>query len=503
MPAKKVSSASSSKVCKQTKQSVKKLTNKTSISKLKVCKKTKQSKKSDKKKSEKDNTKRAGENFVQISTKRRKLENNSIENARLLKVSQSETASNAEVKRIQTSLAALVNEEIELEDQILKLEVQMTEVEQMKAELKVLKVEVAVYKVQSSSREKELNEENERLQKQKTTVEELKEKVVQLKDNHVINEKQVEEYNQSENNDAFLEVCNEEVQKFKNDAEALGENNIVMQAEVEELKKNVNKKTLMLTRKKEHLSEIDQVQSKQNRKLQNEVDAAVTNLSVNKEESEGEGVKVKDLLQEMEELKAQLEVRTIAKAEAHEKLGKRFEEMTSTANELQSEISEKEETINNLLKNVNDLEISNKKLNGEILSQKSLYETKTETMEEIVKGGSFEEVGSSSNQSDQVKSRSEICNDEPNSTVTVEPKGSDSAVGDVVSQETLIVEESVKIVSEPEKSSEKQGLGRIETKHNFTREEREAIKNVREFAKEDAKTSHKLESFARSSTMAV
>jgi len=283
----------------------------------------------------------------------------------------------------------------------------------------------------------------------------------------------------------------------------LGENKIVMQAEVEKLKKNVKKKTIILTRMEERLNEIDQVHSEQKRKLQNELDSAAANLSMKKnrlEEAEGEGVKVKDLLQKVEELKSQLEV--FAKAEAHKKLEKRFEEMTSTANELRVEISEKEVTINNLLKKVTDLELSNQKLKGEILSQKSLYEAKTETMAEIVKGETFEDVSPSTNQSDQVKSGSEICSDEPKSIVTVEPKGSDLAVRDVGSPETLIMEEAVQSVSGPEKSSEKHGLERTKTNQNFTIEEREAIGDVRELADEDAKTSHKLEPFALFSTVA-
>jgi len=514
MPAKKVSSSPTNKVHKQTKRSFKTLTSKISVSKSKVHKQNKPSNKSNKKKSKKDITKRPDANFVK-STKRQKLNNSSFKKTELPKVSQLGVPSKAEVESMQRSLAALKSEERELEDKVRKLEAQVTDVELIQAETKVLKEKVDVYKVQSISRENELNEKKKRLQKQKAAVKELNEKVIQLNDDHVSHEKQVNEYiEKAENGEALLKASNEELLKYKDNAETLGKNQTVIQAEVEELKKNLTEKTLIFPRKQKELKEKDQVHNKQTRKLQNELDTAIANLSMEKnrlEEAEREGVKVRDLFQKVGELKAQLEARKTANAEVHEKLEKRFSEMTCTANELKDEISEKEVTISNLQKKETDLELSNQKLNGEILSQKYLCQSKMAVMTKVVKDQTSEKDGSKTSQLDQVKNESEICKVELNSALTAESKGRDSAVKDIETPETLMVEEEpVESAAKAEISSKKHGAERSETTQNFAVEELEAtIGDVRELAKKemesvrdknsecaDAKTSHKLEYMA-------
>jgi len=505
MPAKKASSSQTSKVLKQIKRSVKKLTSKTSISKSKVHKQNKQVNKSDKK-LEKDITKKASTNVVQKSTKRRKLKNNSAK-----KASQSEVPPN-EVESIQRSMAILKSEEHELEDQVRKLESQVADVERMEAEIKLLKEKVDVYKIQSISYVKELNEKKERLQKQSAAVKELNEKVIQLKDDHVNHEKQADEYiEKAENGESLLKASNEELQKYKEKAEAFGKNQIIIQAEVEALRNKLTEKTLIFTRKQKELEEKDQVHSEETKKLQSELDTAIANLSMEKNrlgEAEGEGVKVRDLFQKGE-LKAQLEARKTANAEVHEKLEKRLSEMTCTANELKDEISEKEVTISNLQKKEIDLELSNQKLNVEILSQKSLYESKV-----AVKTQTFEKDGQKIGQLDQVKNESEFCNVEPNSAVTTESKGRDSAVKDMEKSETLMVEEEpVECDAKAENFSKEHGIERSETTQNFPVEEHEkTIGDARELTKEemestidrkaehaDDKTPDKLESGASSS----
>jgi len=499
MPAKKASSSQTSKVLKQIKRSVKKLTSKTSISKSKVHKQNKQVNKSDKK-LEKDITKKASTNVVQKSTKRRKLKNNSAK-----KASQSEVPPN-EVESIQRSMAILKSEEHELEDQVRKLESQVADVERMEAEIKLLKEKVDVYKIQSISYVKELNEKKERLQKQSAAVKELNEKVIQLKDDHVNHEKQADEYiEKAENGESLLKASNEELQKYKEKAEALGKTQIHIQAEVEALRKNLTEKTLIFTRKQKELKEKDQVHSKHTKKLQSELDTAIADLSMEKSrlgEAEGDGVNVRDLLQKVE-LKAQLEARK------KEKLEKMLSEMTYTANELENEISMKEVTISNLQKREVDLELSNQKLNEEILSQKSLYESKMAVETHI-----FEKDGPKIGQLDQVTNESEICKVEPNSAVTTESKGRDSAVEDMEKSESLMVEEEpVQCAAKAESSSKKHEGERSETTQNFPVEEHEkTIGDARELTKEemestidrkaehaDDKTPDKLESGASSS----
>jgi len=183
----------------------------------------------------KDITKRASANVVKSSTKRRKLNNSSTKKAKVPKVSQSGNASKAEVQSILKSLTALKSEEHQLEDQVRKMVAQVTDVDLMKAELTVLKKKVDVYKVQSNSLENELNKKKKLLQKQKATVRKRNEKVIQLKDNHVIHKSKVDEYIEKAGDaEALLKACNEELQKYKEDAEALGKNKILMQTEVEE-----------------------------------------------------------------------------------------------------------------------------------------------------------------------------------------------------------------------------------------------------------------------------
>jgi len=279
----------------------------------------------------------------------------------------------------------------------------------------------------------------------------------------------------------------------------------------------VKQKTLLLTRKEEELKEKDNVHSKQTMKLQNELDTSIANLSMKKrrlEEVEGEGMKVSDLLQKVGELKAQLEVRKIAKAEEHEKMEKRFAEMTRIANELQDQISVKEVTISNLRRKETDLELSNQKLREKKMSQKSLSVSKMAWMEKIVVSQTFEKDAKRS-QLDQVKNESEICKEKANCVESVESERRDSSVRDVGTSETLIVEEEAVQSTSKTNSSKELGVVGTETTQNLHVEENEeTIDGSSEFSKEEmennedtkaelavAKTSDKLESIATFSMM--
>jgi len=462
----------------------------------------------------KDTTKKPSVNFVKKSAKRRKFNNSSIKKAEVRKVSQSWVPSKVAAESNQRLLATMKSEEHELEDQVRKLETQVTDVELMEAEIKVLKEKIEVYKDQSISRENELKEKKERLQNQKAAVKELNDKVIQLKDDHVNHEKQVDDYFEKTGDaEVLLKACNEELQKYKENAEALGKNQIVIQTEVEELRKNVREKTLIFTRKQWELKEKDQVHSKQTSKLQSQLDTAIANLSMEKKrlkEAECEGVRVRDLPHEVGEPKAQLEARKTVNAEVHKKLEIRLSEMTCTANELKDEISEKDVTISNLQKKEIDLELSNQKLNKEILSQKLLYQSKMAVVTKVVKSQTFKKDGPKISQLDHVKNESEICKVESNIAVTAESKGRYSAVKDIDTAETLMVEEEpVQGAAKAENSSKKHEVERSETNQNFAVEEHEAtIADVGELAKEeesirdrkcqraDPKTSDKLESIA-------